>query len=322
MKKILPFCLSLLLLAALPFITHAQTVYEGQVIDNATELPIPYVTVKLLKAGIAMQTNEQGYFNITVSAPLPNDKLVFSFVGYKTKELATLAYQKQMFILLEASNTQLKEVTISARKKKTLEEFSYRDLIQDRVKLYASTATTFHTLSLFAKLFEAPRDGSKLISVQLGRRNELTGRALDGHSSPNKYTRFKVHVLSVNPGSGAPDSILFTKEVSLADNANKVIINLSADQLTLPPGKFFIAVEWIRIPYNEIIEDLVLALTTFPDKSHDVYQILGHYRIIYQPLLVGYLQYKPTESWIKTNGAWQRFEHPGYDIALSATIID
>jgi hypothetical protein len=316
MKNIARYVLNVIVIIVFPLITCAQTVYEGQVIDKATELPIPYATVKLLKAGIAMQTNEQGYFNITVSAPLPNDKLVFSVIGYKTKELAISAYQAQMFILLEASNTQLKEVTISGRKRKTLTlaDFSYKNVAAIKTSLYGShKRSLFPVIDVFAKLFELPESNALLERIQLVR---VTQNALSSKKA-GKFTSFKVHVLSVNPGNGAPDSVLFTREVSLNDKSLKINIDMVKEHIILPSTKFFVAIEWIKIPYNEFI----ITYTLYFDEQGSVETgSTAWNRVIYQPLLLGYEQKKRERSWIKINGVWQEYQHPLYETALSATV--
>jgi hypothetical protein len=81
----------LILISLLPIFTRAQTVFEGQVINNVTELPIPGVTVKLLKQNVGTQTNGQGCFGISVE-----------------NAAATL----------NASNTALNEVRVTAGKVK------------------------------------------------------------------------------------------------------------------------------------------------------------------------------------------------------------
>lgn len=303
-----------------PKSTYAQQVYEGQVIDKTTEVALSNVNVKLAKQRLRTQTNEQGYFKLTVANSSSNDTLDFSLVGYKTYRLAASDYQKQMFILLQTSDTQLNEVVISGKKTKPtiLEEFAYSDLKRTDIKLYKQDETLFYTIAAYAKRFQAPKANASLINVQFGRRDQEEPR----RATTNKSTRFNICVFSVNEISGAPEHVLFKKEISLSDNSLKINVDLRKENIVLPSESFFIAIEWLRIPYNEIIQNWAYGTaTSVRMKLEDVAAVGGSYRVIYQPLLIGYKQAKKAQSWIKTGDAWTLYEHPDFEIALSAGII-
>jgi hypothetical protein len=313
------------LLCLVPKLTHAQEVYDGQVINKVTELAIPGVTVILLKEKIATQTNERGYFNLTSENKILNDTLVFSSVGYKTFKLPVSAYQPQIFIMLQASTTQLNEVNIGNSKIKsvTLSKFSHYDLKNSgKSTLYYHYTQVITPRIALAKLFTAPNPNAILTNISLGRQ--------DFPSSPtyairNKFTMFLVHVMMQDTITGTPAKILFTKSISLTDNSEWVDINMS-DQLIIVPGNnFFIAIEWIQNPYNEIIGiDPSSKVKRLTKRGLQVLEDASEYRIYYQPFLVGYNNennQKQAVLYTKVGENWRLAkEYRQLDVALSATV--
>ncbi|HWZ35217.1 MAG TPA: carboxypeptidase-like regulatory domain-containing protein, partial [Mucilaginibacter sp.] len=151
--------LLILLICFVPMFCLAQTNYDGQVIDKATEDPIAGVNVTLIKEKIGAQTNKRGYFELSSEKPLLNDTLQFSFIGYKTFKLSVSEYQSQMFIILEASNTQLKEVQIAKKRKLkeiVLGKFGWYDLKDFQGASYSHSTEVVKSRTALAKFFKAP----------------------------------------------------------------------------------------------------------------------------------------------------------------------
>ncbi|WP_309641788.1 SusC/RagA family TonB-linked outer membrane protein [Flavobacterium sp.] len=117
MKTIYKKLLFLMLL--LPFGVFAQSTIEGTVVDKVSKQPIPGVNVQIQGSGNGTQTDFDGKFKLPKVKK--GDKLVFSFVGYKS---AVVAYDSQasLSVSLEEESNQLQEVMIqvgygSAKKK-------------------------------------------------------------------------------------------------------------------------------------------------------------------------------------------------------------
>ena len=316
--------LLLIILLMLPTFSFAQAVYEGQVLNKTTELAVPNVSVILLKQKTGTQTNTQGYFNLVTEDLVPNDTLIFSSVGYQTYRLPVSAYQKQMFVLLEASNTQLNEVRIGNQKIKSLilDKFSYRDLKNMYSDLYSHYTSLIVSHTVLAKLFMAPRNNVVLTGIALGRQ--------DFPSSPssairNKFTTFSVHIIAQDTITKAPGKVLFTKTISLTDNSKWVDIDLSNDNLIIPEKFFFIAIEWMYIPYNEIIAMYgAPKVAKVTRRGMQILKAATEYRVYYQPFLVGYInenKVKPAPVYTGGNNKWHLAkEYEGTEIAISATI--
>ena len=107
MKTIYKKLLFLFLL--LPFSVLAQNTLSGTVVDKATGQPIPGVNVNVQGAPSGASTGFDG--NYQLSNVKSGNKIVVSFIGYKTQ---TLDYngQKTLNVSLEEDTNQLKEVVV------------------------------------------------------------------------------------------------------------------------------------------------------------------------------------------------------------------
>ncbi|MEO5999278.1 MAG: TonB-dependent receptor [Chitinophagaceae bacterium] len=106
-RKLVIFVLHSILLISIPALIYAQNTVSGIVKDNAgTPLSNVSVTVKISSRGTA--TNASGRFNIPASG---KDVLIFSFVGYETKEIQINNQSELSVSLLVKTNT-LNEVVL------------------------------------------------------------------------------------------------------------------------------------------------------------------------------------------------------------------
>ncbi len=319
------FIIITLMLWVLPLISHAQQVYEGQVINAVTEEPLANATAALIKANTATASNNQGYYRLIVEKTLTTDTLVFSFVGYKTYRLPVSDYQNRMFIRLEPANNQLAQVNIGADKIKTLtiEKFSYADIKDLRGRNYYTTFP-YYTIGLFAKQFEAPNADAKLTKIKLGRRASFD-IPVDINDYPrttsNKLARFLIHVMTADPVTGTPGKKIFTKEINLTDNSLLITVDVSKEHIIIPGKKFFIAIEWLSIPLNEVVNlDIGEKIKNIREVGEKATEDVSRYTIIYQPFLVIITHLSKVPAWTSKDGIkWDQIIQ-GSEIALSATI--
>ncbi|MGE6219317.1 SusC/RagA family TonB-linked outer membrane protein [Nubsella zeaxanthinifaciens] len=104
--------LSLCLLLTFTFFTYAQRVVRGKVTDEADKQGIPGVSVSVKgQSGNTVATGNDGTFTINVQSN--NAVLVFSYIGFETKEL-TVGTQSTINVSLKAANQQLDEVMVVA----------------------------------------------------------------------------------------------------------------------------------------------------------------------------------------------------------------
>lgn len=313
----------------------AQTVFEGQIINKISEAPVPNVNIRLARERITVTSNAQGYFRIASADSVVKDTLIFSSVGYQTFKLLTSAYQKNGFISLVPTTTTLEEVSITNEKLKIvrLNKFDLNDIKEDPpgVKTDPFLPVVTYPFSprnrFFAKLFTAPQGNVVLTKVDLGRRE------LDETKYPDKplvtshiKTRFLLHVLSVDPKTGAPGTLLFSKTINLTDKALWVELDLRKDNIIINPAEFYIAIEWMHIPFNEVIKLFYSPkVRKVTKKGNQLLEDVSEYTMLYEPALIEYKKKKPTVSWIKNHeNKWQRYDSEisgqSREIALSATI--
>lgn len=333
-------CFFILLLPGLSF---GQTVYEGQVINSVTELPIQGATVKLLKGNLGTQTNAQGYFRIAVENAIGIDTLQFSSVGYNVYKQAVTANQPQMIITLNASNTTLNEVRITAEKVKpiTLGKFNISDVreINSKAMVYQTMSFGFGLTPMCAKFFTLPNKNMMLTTVKLGRRNFE-------YATIGANTQFLLHILLADTTDGKPGKSIFTKKISLTDNAQLITIDLIKEKITIPGTGFFVAIEWMQIPINEVVTQALK--DDFDQKGKEQPYTRPVYKIAYQPALVLYTRYfshlkwlrlggmywgppcclpefaqmvNPPTIWLKTDGIW-RGDLCSHELALSVTLTN
>jgi hypothetical protein len=313
-----------LILCFSPALCFGQDVYDGQVINSVTDIAIPSVTVKLLRERVATQTNERGYFSLAYESHEKNDTLQFSCVGYKPFKLPVSAYLPHVLIALEAANTELNEVLINNKKVKQIilgRFFNYDLKNSGRSNLYYHVTQVVAQRTPLAKLFTAPQANAILTSIALGRQ--------DLPKSPtfavrNKYTKFLIHVMAADD-LGRPGDVLFTKNVSLSDNSARVDIDLSKEYIVIPSEKFYVAIEWLITPYNEIFEvSNSPKLDWVTKRGYQMLKDASEYRVSYQPFLIGYMNEKtlqPAVLYTKVGHSWQATQgYDPWDLALSVTV--
>ncbi|MFD2513155.1 TonB-dependent receptor domain-containing protein [Pontibacter locisalis] len=107
--RLLLYPLLLLLIFLLPRVLWAQSLYSGYVLDAKSELPLEGVTVTA-STGAQAISNENGYFSLAAEGA---DKLVFSYVGYRTTTMEFPAPDEELRVLLQPDAERLQEVVIT-----------------------------------------------------------------------------------------------------------------------------------------------------------------------------------------------------------------
>ena len=106
----------------LPGVTKAQEnrTVTGKVTDAATKITLPGVSVKVKGTANGASTNTEGTYSLQVKG---GEVLVFSFIGYESKEVA-VGTGNRIDVALTESAADLKEVVVTAlgitRKTKSL----------------------------------------------------------------------------------------------------------------------------------------------------------------------------------------------------------
>lgn len=107
--------LLILMIAVVSFLPCKTTAQEngivtGIVTDGTTKTTLPGVSIKVKGTGNGASTNPEGSYTIKAKS---GDVLIFSFIGYETKEI-TVGTQNRIDVTLSESSADLKEVVVTA----------------------------------------------------------------------------------------------------------------------------------------------------------------------------------------------------------------
>ncbi|WP_233260808.1 STN domain-containing protein, partial [Pedobacter sp. HMWF019] len=86
----------------------------GKVIDGVTKETLPGVSVRIKNGQGGTTTDNDGNFSLTISSP--EVTLVFSYMGYNTREVKMTKEKNGLAVALIPSSTVLSEVTVQARR--------------------------------------------------------------------------------------------------------------------------------------------------------------------------------------------------------------
>ncbi|OHX65002.1 DUF5686 and carboxypeptidase-like regulatory domain-containing protein [Flammeovirga pacifica] len=97
--------------------TFAQITIKGQVIEQGSDLPVPFASVYIEGTTTGTLTSNNGYFSITID-DYNGKTIVAKFTGYEhtTKKLTKANFNKKLILKLKESSTQLDEVVIKSKK--------------------------------------------------------------------------------------------------------------------------------------------------------------------------------------------------------------
>ena len=95
-----------------------NTILTGLVIDKTSKEPLPFVNIKLKGIALGTVTEGDGQYRITIPKPHENGILVFSYLGYESRELGIqkLKVNSKDPISLKKEATTLTEILVKPKK--------------------------------------------------------------------------------------------------------------------------------------------------------------------------------------------------------------
>ncbi len=113
------FCLSLLINPII-LLSQQREFVNGRLIDEQTQNPIPFASIRMKNKSIGLISNFDGGFKIPLDYKKVGDTLVVSSIGYKSKEvvLSSLLKNQINIIFLVEDVEVLKEVVVTSSKKR------------------------------------------------------------------------------------------------------------------------------------------------------------------------------------------------------------
>jgi hypothetical protein len=219
-----------LLLFFFPVILHAQIVYKGDIVDKTTKNGIPFATIGLMKANSGINANEQGKF-ILSAGKYDNDTMIISCIGYETLKIPVIQYPSNMVFELVEKHFTLNEIVIGKQyngESQSLNEFS---------NCGTSSYTTIGFITQVAVHFQSPVPNSMLTEISICKRDD--------------NSLFRIRVYDMDSVSGKPFTDLVDTVIEIKSTRKHVHIDLEKYNIIIPGKDFFVAIEWIKIPYNE-----------------------------------------------------------------------
>lgn len=232
--------MKLLVFIFMPFISIAQNIFEGVVINKSTKQPIPYVTVSLVKSKSGVNSDENGYFKITIPVKEAEDSLLFTCMGYAPLNLPIENTGKvwnanAKIELIEVARN-LKEVVVQNN------NFKNTITLNDFTEFSGSYYGSGSFIAQLAQHFIAPSENAMLKEIKI---TKFSIPIL----SPQKAI-FRIRVYDVDPISKQPANDLTDQIIEVKSTGKVVKLNLERYKIYLPNKDFFVAIEWLRIPYN------------------------------------------------------------------------
>lgn len=284
--------MKILLLFFLPFIANAQIAYTGTIVNKQTKAGISYATVGLMKENTGVNTDELGKFNLTAKK-YANDTLIISSVGFETLKVPVNRFTMYMEFEMEEKQTLLKEILI---KSKYSQSATLNDFSNCGMNSYTSTGA----ITQVAQHFRSPAPDALLSEIHICKQGD--------------NSLFRIRIYNIDTISGAPSTDLADTIIDIKSGKRHVTLNLEQFHIMIPGNDFFVAVEWLYIPFN---------------RSNTKATING--------TKINYFQYSPflffkerknnisnaensLESWeLNYNGKWKRI-HDDWKMLIAATV--
>jgi hypothetical protein len=232
------FILTVLLLSF--HIANSQNIFEGVIVNKSTKVPIPYASIFLLKGKTGVNADEKGFFKLEITNRQVDDSLIVTCMGYAplkfpvqdTDKLGSASAKIELTELVH----NLKEVVIPNNNFKnsiTLNQFE-----ESPGRYYGSG----NHIAQLAQHFVSPSENAMIKDIKIARFSIPL-------LIPQKAI-FRIRVYDIDPVTKQPANDLTDEVIEVKTKSKIVELNLEKYKIYIPNKDFFIAIEWLRIPYN------------------------------------------------------------------------
>lgn len=283
----------------LPLLTTGQTMYKGSIVNKRTKEKVPFVTVGLGIENIGANANENGQFAISSIKNNAADTLYLSCIGYERLKIPVAQLSAEV-IEMEEKETPLKEVIVAAKK------WDYITLNENDGFGNVSQTTNGST-SQIAKYFHINHSPAYLKEVKIGKAN---------YPLENHKTIFRLSIYDMDTFSKAPSTSLCEELIEVKTKKKNTIIDLEKYKIRIPKNDFFVAVEWLKIPYNEKRGIVEQNGTKKERLTYSPYIKIAHHSGKFEPTIWG----KAHEVWfLDYRNKWNPLFHVD-NVSIAATI--
>ena len=206
----------------------------GQVIDAATEEPLPYVNIGLVNQNIGTVTDEAGYFVLEVPGNGYADAtLRFSMIGFEPQDFTLQEYrdQKILTIPLQEKATALEEVVLTTKRNKY------------QTKILGNKTTS----QLIYAAFTTNKLGNEMGFLVRGRKNPMILKKFNVSLVENDYGTIRFRLNFYDLKDGLPNETLLNENIIVETDIQSGIVSkdLTPYEIVIDQD-FFVAIEWIE----------------------------------------------------------------------------
>jgi len=229
--------LLLVMLISFPVLLFAQQSFSGKIIDAKTKQPIPFATIGLLKQNTGTNSYENGTFKFSANRTVENDSFFISCFGYVPKKIAIADKTENLIIELTENEVELQEVVVN--KKNTWNA----TILNDFHGCGNHFITSSGYITQIAQHFYTPEKGTILSAVKI----------CNGSMAMlyKEKAIFRIRIYDMNKTTGAPGKDLCKEIIEIKTGRKNTVMYLRQYNIHIPENDFFIAIEWLKILYNE-----------------------------------------------------------------------
>lgn len=206
----------------------------GQVIDAATDEPLPYVNIGLVNQNIGTVTDEAGYFELEVPGNGYADAtLRFSMIGFEPQDFRLQDYrdQKIFTVPLKEKATALEEVVLTTKRNKY------------QTKILGNKTTS----QLIYAAFTTNKLGNEMGFLVRGRKNPMILKKFNVSLVENDYGPIRFRLNFYDLKDGLPNETLLNENIIVETDIQSGIVSkdLTPYEIVIDQD-FFVAIEWIE----------------------------------------------------------------------------
>ena len=221
-----------------PTFVFAQQRVKGIIINSNTKIPIPYATLGLMNKNIGTTSSENGLFEIQCNAFFEKDSLLITCTGYEPRVISfNLKDSAFATIELKENVIALDEIIISPKK-----DWAYVT-VNDFTSFDHNYVSSTGFVTQLAQHFKLPQQKSILCHIKIGKLGGLF---------KNSKSIFKIHIYDIDSITKGPSAELTTALIEVKSTKAIVNIDVKKYKIFIPNSDFFIAIEWLKIPYNKM----------------------------------------------------------------------
>lgn len=206
-----------------------QRQVNGRIINLRNQNPVSYASVVLLKENTG--TNADGNGNFSIYSNDFADSIRISSIGFSTKTIAIADLKLNNEIKLDENEKLLNNVVIeSKRKEKTI---TLNDFSNCGMTFFDVSKGTYNQV---AQYFNTPDSNMFLSQINICK---MAGDCI-----------FHIRIYGIDSLNGKPSKDLTDSVIEVNSSKRNINIDMEKYDIRIPGKGFFVAVEWLFIPYN------------------------------------------------------------------------